>query len=113
LANLVEALLSINQGFDVLAGAIILLAFASHTAAVRTLDYAVNFIWAFGMLRGAFAGSVTVLHSFPFLYDGVKNSPTVRAIAGIEQWVELSRDSETIIATRIIFKDSITAYREC
>ncbi len=63
MANLVEALLSINQGFDVPAGAIILLAFANHKATVRITDYATNFIWASGMLRRAFAESVTV---FPF-----------------------------------------------
>jgi hypothetical protein len=62
LANLVEALLSINQGFDVLAGAITI-TIANHKATVRITDYATNFIRASGMLRRAFAESVTV---FPF-----------------------------------------------
>ncbi len=59
LADLVEVLLGLTRGFDVPAGTVILMASASHAAAVGAADYAVDFVRASASLRGAFAGAVT------------------------------------------------------
>ncbi len=65
LADLVEVFLGLTRGFDVPAGMVILLASASHAAAVGSSEYAMDFFRASGSIRGAFAGSVTVVHGSP------------------------------------------------
>jgi hypothetical protein len=67
LVDLVEVFLGVTRGFDVPARAVVLMASASHAAAVGAAEYAVDFVRASGSLRGAFAGSVTVVHGVPFL----------------------------------------------
>jgi hypothetical protein len=113
LADLVEVFLGVTRGFDVPAGAVVLIASASHAAAVGTADYASDFVRASGSLRGAFAGAVTVQHGVPFLLGGIENTAALRAIAEIEQWIKSTSGNDTISATRAIFKDSITAGTEC
>jgi hypothetical protein len=66
------------------------MASASHAAAIGAADYAVDFVRASGSLRGAFAGSVTVLHGVPLLLGGIENIAALRAIAEIEQWVKIT-----------------------
>jgi hypothetical protein len=72
-------------GFNVPAGSVVLLASVGHVASVGTADYAAEFVWALGALRGAFAGSVNVIHGIPFLIGGTSNSPAIRALAESEQ----------------------------
>jgi hypothetical protein len=84
------------------------MASASHAAAVGAAEYAADFVRASGSLRGAFAGSVTVVHGVPFLLGGISHKAAIRAIAEIEQWVKHTSGSDTISATRAIFKESIS-----
>jgi hypothetical protein len=102
----------VTRGFDVSVGAVVLMASASHAAAVGAADYAADFVRASGSLRGAFAGAVTVMHGIPFLLGGTKNHAAIRAIAEIEHWVQITSGSDTISATRAIFKDSITTHTD-
>jgi hypothetical protein len=88
LANLVEVFLRVTRGFNVPVGAVVLIASASHAAAVRAAGYAADFRRASGSLLGAFARSVTVLHGVPFLLGGIHNTAALRAIAEIEQQVK-------------------------
>jgi hypothetical protein len=112
LADLVEVFLGVTRGFDVPVGAVVLMASASHAAAVGAADYAADFVRASGTLRGAFAGSVTVMHGIPFLLGGTKNTPAIRAIAEIEQWVSITTGTDTISATRSILKDSFCTHSD-
>jgi hypothetical protein len=113
LADLVEVFLGLTRGFDMPAGAVVLMSSASHAAAVSTADYASDFVRAWGALRGAFAGAVTVLYGVPFLLGGTENSAALRAIAEIEHWVRLtSRGTDTVSATRAIFADSLYGTHE-
>jgi hypothetical protein len=89
---------------------VVLLASASHAAAVGASDYAVDFVRASGSLRGAFAGAVTVVHGIPFLLGGITDNAALRAIAEVEQWVNLtSGATDTITATRAILRDSFNS----
>ncbi len=112
LADLVEVFLGVTRGFDVPVGAVVLMASASHAATFGTADYAADFVRASGSLRGAFAGSVTVMHGIPFLLGGTKNTAAIRAIAEIEQWVSITSGTDTISATRSILKDSICTHSD-
>ncbi len=109
LADLVEVFLRVTRGFDVPAGAVVLIASASHGAAVAAADYAVDLVRASCSLQGAFAGSVMVLNRVPFLLGGIDNTAALRAITEIEQWIKNTSGNDTISVTRAIFKDSITA----
>jgi hypothetical protein len=113
LADLVEVFFGVTRGFDVPAGAVVLIASASHAAAVGTADYVSDFVRASGSLRGAFVGAVTVQHGVLFLLGGIENTAALRAIAEIEQWIKSTSGSDTISATRAICKDSIMAGNEC
>jgi hypothetical protein len=84
LADLVEVFLGVTRGFDVPVGTMVLMASASHAAAVGTADYAADFVQASGLFRGAFAGAVTVMRGIPFLLGGTKNFAAIRSIAEIE-----------------------------
>jgi hypothetical protein len=113
LSDLVEVFLGLTRGFDMPAGAVVMMSSASHAAAVGTADYAAYFVRASGALRGAFAGAVTVLHGIPFLLGGTDNSAALRAIAEIEHWVRLTtRGTDTVSATRAIFADSLYGTHE-
>ncbi len=79
--------LGVTRGFDVPVGAVVLMASASHAAAVGTADYAADFVQASGSLRGAYAGEITVMHGIPFLLGGTKNFAAIRSIAEVEHWV--------------------------
>jgi hypothetical protein len=102
LADLVEVFLRVTRGFDVPAVAVVLMASASHAAAVGAAEYAMDYVRASGLLRGTFAGSVTVLHGVPFLLGGIDNPTALRAIAEIEQWIKNTSGSDTISASRAI-----------
>ncbi len=57
LSDLVEVFLGVTRGFDVPAGAVVLMASTSHAAAsheatIGSADYAVDFVRASGLLRG-------------------------------------------------------------
>jgi hypothetical protein len=93
----------VTRGFDVPAGAVVLMASASHAAAVGAAEYAVDYVRASGLLPGSFAGSVTVLHSVPFLLGGINNPAALRVIAEIEQWIKNTSGNDTISASRAIF----------
>jgi hypothetical protein len=57
LSDLIEVFLGLTRGFDMPAGAVVLMCSASHAAAVGTADYAADFVRASGALREAFAGA--------------------------------------------------------
>jgi hypothetical protein len=86
---------------------VVLMASASHVAAVGSADYVMDLVRASGSLHGAFARVVTVLHGVPFLLGGMDNTAALRAIAEIEQWIKItSENNDTILATRAIFRDT-------
>ncbi len=108
LTELVEVFLGMTRGFDVPAGSVLLLASASCAAAVGTAEYAAKFVWAAGVLRGAFAGGVNVMHGIPFLIGGTKNTTAIRALAEIQQWVHCtSIGTDDIFATRKVFATTL------
>ncbi len=91
------------------AGSVVLLASASHVAAVGAADYAADYVGTSGLIQGAFAGSVTVMHGISFLLGGTSNSPALRALAEVEHWVKLTlQGTDTISASRAIWADSLT-----
>jgi hypothetical protein len=53
LVELVEVFLGMTRGFDVPAGAVVLISSPSHAAAIGTADYAAEFVRASGQLRDA------------------------------------------------------------
>jgi hypothetical protein len=107
LHDLVEVFLGLSRGFDMPAGAVVLISSASHVAAVGAAEYAADFVRASGLLRGAYTGSVTVLHGIPFLIGGTCNTAAIRAIAEVELWIKLtSLGTDTISATRAILMES-------
>jgi hypothetical protein len=109
LMDLVEVFLGLSRGFDVPAGAVVLISSASHVAAVGAAEYATDYVRASGQLRGAYAGSVSVLHGVSFLLGGTGNTAAIRAIAEVELWIKLtSTGNDTISATRAIFMESLT-----
>ncbi len=108
LTELVEVFLGLTRGFDVPAGAVVLLSSPSHAAAIGTADHTAEFVRSAGRLRGAFMGGVTILHGIPFLIGGTGNTAAIRAIAEIEHWVSItSMGSDEISATRASFMDSL------
>jgi hypothetical protein len=108
LTELVEVFLGLTKGFDMPAGAVVLLCSPSHAAVVGTADYAAEYVRSSGQLRNAFMGGVTVLHGIPFLIGGTNNSAAIRALAEIEHWVSTaSVDTDEISATRKLFVDSL------
>jgi hypothetical protein len=87
----------------------VLISSASHVAAVGAAEYAADFVRASGQLRGAYAGSVSVLHGISFLLGGTGNTAAIRAIAEVELWIKLtSTGTDTVSATRAIFMESLT-----
>jgi hypothetical protein len=90
------------------AGTVVLLASPSHAATIGTADYASEFVRASGRLRNAFMGGVNVLHGIPFLLGGTQNTPAIRSIAEIKQWVTSTGNStDDISATRKSFMASL------
>jgi hypothetical protein len=89
LADLLDVLLGMTKGFDMPAGAVMLMASPSYAATIGTADYAAEFVHASGRLRSAFmgGGGVNVLHGVPFLLGGTTNCAAIRIFAEIEQWV--------------------------
>jgi hypothetical protein len=98
-----------SRGFDMPAGAVVLLASPSHAATIGTADYAAEFVRASGRLRSAFmGGGVNVLHGIPFLLGGTQNTAAIRTLAEIEQWVSCTGNSnDDISATRKAFMTSM------
>jgi hypothetical protein len=108
LTDLVDVFLGMSRGFDMPAGTVVLLASPSHAATIGTADYASEFVRASGRLRNAFMGGVNVLHGIPFLLGGTQNTPAIRTIAEIEQWVTCTGNStDDISATRKSFMASL------
>ncbi len=108
LTELVEVFLGLTRGFDVPAGAVVLLSSPSHAAAIGTADYTAEFVRSAGRLGGAFMGGVTVLHGIPFLLGGTNNTAAIRALAEIEHWVSItSSGTDEISATRAAFMDTL------
>jgi hypothetical protein len=108
LADLAGVFLSVTRGFDLPAGTVILVSSASFAASVGTADYAAEFVRVAAMLRNTFGGGVSVMHGIPFLLGGTKNSPAIRALAEIGQWIHLtSVGTEDISATRKAFAASL------
>jgi hypothetical protein len=56
LADLLDVLLGMTKGFDMPAGAVMLMASPSYAATIGTADYAAEFVHASGRLRSAFMG---------------------------------------------------------
>jgi hypothetical protein len=99
LTDLVDVFLGMSRGFDMPAGTVVLLASPSHAATIGTADYASELVRASGKLRG-----FNVLHGIPFLLGGIQNTPAIRTIAEVEQWVTCTDD---ILATRKSFMASL------
>jgi hypothetical protein len=98
----------LTRGFDMSAGAVVLLSSPSYAAVVGTADYAAEFVQSSGQLRNAFMGGVTVLHGIPFLIGGTNKNAAIRALAEIEHWVSTtSVGTDEISATRKLFMDSL------
>jgi hypothetical protein len=87
LPELVEVFLGLTKGFNMPAGAVVLLSSPSHAAVVGTADYAAEYVRSSGQLRNAFMGGVTVLHGIPFLIGGTNNTAAIRALAEIEHCI--------------------------
>ncbi len=68
-----EVFLGLTLGFDVPAGAVVLMALASHAVAVSADNYAIDFVRTSASLHCAFAGLVAVLHGIPFSWVAQKN----------------------------------------
>jgi hypothetical protein len=49
------------------------------------------------------------VHGVPFLLGGISHKAALRAIAEVEQWVKHTSGTDTISASRAIFKESITS----
>jgi hypothetical protein len=108
LVELVEVFLGMTRGFDLPAGAVVLISSPRHAAAIGTADYAAEFIRASGQLRGAFAGGINILHGVPFLLGGTTSSISVRSMAEVEQWViSTVQGTDDISATRKAFANSL------
>ncbi len=108
LVELVEVFLGMTRGFDVPAGAVVLISSPSHAATIGTADYAAEFVRASGQLRGAFAGGINILHGVPFLLGGTTSSIAIRTMAEVEQWVlSTMQGTDDISATRKAFANSL------
>ncbi len=108
LSDLVEVFLGLTRGFDLPAGAVILLSSPSHAAVVGTAEYAADFVRSSGQVRNAFMGGITVLHGIPFLLGGTSNTAAIRAIAEIEHWVSITATgTDEISATRKAFMSTL------
>jgi hypothetical protein len=112
LSDLVEVFLGLTRGFDLPAGAVILLSSPSHAAAVGTAEYAADFVRSSGQVMYAFMGGITVLHGIPFLLGGTSNTAAIRAIAEIEHWVSITATgTDEISATRKAFMSTLRTDR--
>jgi hypothetical protein len=108
LIELVELFLGLIRGLDVLAGSVVLLASASYVTVTGMAEYTAEFVGASGVLRDAFAGSISLMHGIPFLIGCTKNTPAIRALAEIVQWVHITTvGSEDISAMRRAFASSL------
>ncbi len=108
LTELVEVFLGLTRGFDMPAGAVVLLSSPSYAAVVGTAHYTTQFVRSSGQLRNAFMGGVTVLHGTPFLIGGTNNSAAIRALAEIEHWISTTLvGTDKISATRKAFMDTL------
>jgi hypothetical protein len=110
----VEVFLGLTRGFDVPAGAVVLLSSPSHAAAVGTAKYTAKFVWSWDQLRNAFMGGVTVLHGIPFLIGGTSNTVAFRALAEIEHWVSITFiGTDEISASCAAFMDTLRSGTSC
>jgi hypothetical protein len=90
LVELVDVFLELTKGFTVLAGTVLLISSASHMAAVGTAEYAAAFVRARVRVGKTFTNGVRVLHGLPLLLGGTGNTPAIRTMAEIDQWVRLT-----------------------
>jgi hypothetical protein len=90
---------SVTKGFAVAAGTVVLIASASHAAAIGAANYAAEYVREVMRLGRTFTRGVHVVHRIPLLIGGTCNTPAIRAIAEIEQWVKsTSSDTNSISA---------------
>jgi hypothetical protein len=114
LTDLVDVFLSLTKGFAVPAGAVVLIASASRAAAIGAAEYAAEFVREVSRLGRTFTKGVHVMHGVPLLIGGISNTPAIRAIAEIEQWITItSSGTGNISATRAIFAESIRTSKTC
>jgi hypothetical protein len=95
-ADLVEVFLGVTRAL--IPVVVVLIASASHVAAVGSADYVMDLVHASGSLRVALAWVVTVLHGVPFLLGGIDNTAALRAIAEIEQWIKITSENNDIVS---------------
>jgi hypothetical protein len=108
LTDLVELFLVMTRGFDMPAGAVLLLSSPSYAALIGMADYTAEFVHAFDQLRGAIMGGVNVLNGIPFLLGGIVNTAAIMALSEIEHWVtSTGNGTDDISTTRIAFMVSI------
>jgi hypothetical protein len=114
LAELVGVFLEITKGFAIPAGTILLLASASHMAAVGTAEYAADFVCANIRIREALTSGVRILHGIPFLIGGTSNIPAIRSMAKINHWLtSISGVKHDIAATRALWASQIRNSNTC
>jgi hypothetical protein len=112
LAELVSVFLEITKGFAIPAGSVVLLASASRMAAVGTAEYASEFVRAAMKLKETLFGGVRVMHGIPILLGGTNNTPAIRAMVEINQWImHTSELNSDITATRSLW-DTLIRTRE-
>ncbi len=100
--------MGMTRGFNVPAGAVVLISSLSHAATIGTADYAAELVRASGQLRGAFAGGINILHGVPFLLGGTTSTIAIRTMAEVEQWViSTMQGTDDISATRKAFANSL------
>ncbi len=108
LTDIVEVFLGMTRGFDMPAGAVVLLSSPSYAASIDMPDYAAEFVHDSDQLRGAFIGVVNVLHGIPFLLGGIVNTAAIMALLEIEHWVtSTGNGTDDISTTRTAFMVSI------
>ncbi len=101
---MVNVFLELTKGFAIPAGTEVPIASASHMAAVGTAEYTAAFVWARVLVRRTFTNSIRVLHGVPLLLGGTGNTPSIRTMAEIEQWVRLMAwYNHDITATRTLW----------
>jgi hypothetical protein len=114
ITDLVDVFLGITKGSELPAGTVVLLASASHAAAVGMADYAADFVRGATRLGKTFTRGVHVIHGIPLLIGGTANTPAIRAIAEIEQWItQTSAGTGSINTTRALFAGSIRTSKTC
>jgi hypothetical protein len=104
----------VDRDIAIPAGTVLVLASASHMAAVGTAEYAADFVRASIRLRETLAGGVRVLHGIPLLIGGTSNTAAIRTMEEINQWItNISGVQQDISSTRALWATLISNRSNC